>query len=100
PPASSLAQIPGNSIGASVPTNHAPTAASKYSNTDRPCCVHVAITVQIRSHQRFPVSLIFYSFGPDFDVSPLVMGWGSPRSVIHSATPLTGIPLNSPNLRL
>src|SRR5271157_5638523 len=26
--------------------------------TDRPCCVQVAITVQIRSHQRFPVSLL------------------------------------------
>ena len=38
--------------------NHAPTAASKYSNTDRPCCVQVAITVQIRSHQRFPFSLL------------------------------------------
>ena len=57
PPASSLTQTPGNSIGGSVPANHAPTAASKYSNTDRPCCVHVAITVQIRSHQRFPFSL-------------------------------------------
>ena len=30
--------------------------------------------------------LIFYSFGPVFDVSPLVMGWGSPRNVMHSAT--------------
>src|ERR1700676_905636 len=55
--ASSLTQTPDNSIGGSVPTNHARTAASKYSNTDRPCCVHVAITVQIRSHQRFPFSL-------------------------------------------
>ena len=53
----SLTQIPGNSIGGSVSANHDPTAASKYSNTDRPCCVHVAITVQIRSHQRFPFSL-------------------------------------------
>ena len=41
-----------------MPANHAPTAASKYSNTDRPCCVQVAITVQIRSHQRFPFSLL------------------------------------------
>ena len=48
----SLTQTPGNSNGGSVPANHAPTAASKYSNTDRPCCVQVAITVQIRSHQR------------------------------------------------
>ena len=37
--------------------NQALTAASKYSNTDRPCCAQVAITVQIRSHQRFPFSL-------------------------------------------
>src|ERR1700694_4169661 len=58
PPAPSLTQIPGTSIGGSVPTNHALTAASKYSNTDRPCCVQVAITVQIRSHQRFPFSLL------------------------------------------
>ena len=42
-------------IGGSVPANHAPTAASRYSNTDRPCCVQVAITVQIRSHQRSPL---------------------------------------------
>src|ERR1700674_4952788 len=48
----------GNSVGGSVPANQAPTAASKYSNTDRPCCVQVAITVQIRSHQRFPFSLL------------------------------------------
>ena len=54
----SLTQTPGNSNGGSVPANHAPTAASKYSNTDRPCCVQVAITVQIRSHQRFPFSLL------------------------------------------
>ncbi len=57
PPTRSLTsnQIPrGSSDGASAPANHAPTAASRYSNTDRPCCVHVAITVQIRSHQRFP----------------------------------------------
>ena len=45
-----LTHIPGNSIGGSVSANHDPTAASKYSNTERPCCVHVAITVQIRSH--------------------------------------------------
>ena len=54
----SLTQTPGNRNGGSVPANHAPTAASKYSNTDRPCCVQVAITVQIRSHQRFPFSLL------------------------------------------
>ena len=47
----------GNSVGGSTSENHAPTAASRYSNTDRPCCVQVAITVQIRSHQRFPPSL-------------------------------------------
>ena len=51
----SLTQTPGNSNGGSAPANHAPIAASKYSNTDRPCCVQVAITVQIRSHQRFPL---------------------------------------------
>jgi len=45
-----------NNGGGSVPANHAPTAASRYSNTDRPCCVQVAITVQIRSHQRRPFS--------------------------------------------
>ena len=50
-------QTPSNSNGGSVPANHAATAASRYSNTDRPCCVQVAITVQIRSHQRFPTSL-------------------------------------------
>ena len=44
-------QASGNIVGGSVPANHAPTAASRYSNTDRPCCVQVAITVQIRSHQ-------------------------------------------------
>ncbi len=58
PPTSSLAQASGNSGGGSVSANHAPTAASRYSNTDRPCCVQVAITVQIRSHQRFPRSLL------------------------------------------
>ena len=57
-PATLLSQSPGNNIGGSVPANHAVTAASKYSNTDRPCCVQVAITVQIRSHQRFPFSLL------------------------------------------
>jgi hypothetical protein len=31
----SLIQTPGNSNGGSVPANHAPTAASKYSNTLR-----------------------------------------------------------------
>src|SRR5256885_4213899 len=39
-------------------THHAPTAASRYSNTDRPCWVQLAITVQIRSHQRSPRSLL------------------------------------------
>ena len=53
----SLTQTPGNSNGGSVPANHAATTASKYSNTDRPCWAQVAITVQIRSHQRFPFSL-------------------------------------------
>src|SRR5271166_311108 len=57
PTAPSFTQPPGNSIGGSVLANHVPTAASKYSNTDLPCCTQVAITVQIRSHQRFPVSL-------------------------------------------
>jgi hypothetical protein len=33
----SLTQTEGNSIGGSVPANHAATAASKYSKTDRPC---------------------------------------------------------------
>ena len=55
----SLTQTPGNRNGGSVPANHAPTAASKYSNTDRPCCVQVAITVQIRSHQRFPFHSLY-----------------------------------------
>ena len=32
----SLTQTPGNSNGGSVPANHAPTAASKYSNTRSP----------------------------------------------------------------
>src|SRR4051812_48299169 len=50
-------QPPGNSDGASAPSNHAPTAASGYANTDRPCRSHVATTVQVRSHQRFPASL-------------------------------------------
>jgi arylsulfatase len=30
-------QPPGNSDGASAPSNHAPTAASRYANTERPC---------------------------------------------------------------
>src|SRR5262249_8528695 len=51
-PASSVAQGSGKSGGGSVSANHAPTAASRYSNTDTPRCVQVAITVQIRSHQR------------------------------------------------
>src|SRR5208282_5936113 len=54
----SLTQTPGNRNGGSVPANHAPTAASQHSHTDRPCCVQVAITVQLRSHQRFPFSLL------------------------------------------
>ena len=58
PPTSSVAQASGNNGGGSVSANHALTAASRYSNTDRPCCVQVAITVQIRSHQRFPRSLL------------------------------------------
>ena len=37
PPTTSLAQASGNNDGGSVPANHAPTAASRYSNTDRPC---------------------------------------------------------------
>ena len=43
-------------IGIGEPCPYQP--ASRYSNTDRPCCVQVAITVQIRSHQRFPRSLL------------------------------------------
>ena len=57
PTAPSFTQPSGNSIGGSVLANHVPTTASKYSNTDLPCCTQVAITVQIRSHQRFPLSL-------------------------------------------
>src|SRR5947209_5773745 len=30
-------QPPGNSDGASAPSNHAPIAASRYANTERPC---------------------------------------------------------------
>src|ERR1035438_6018515 len=58
PTGPSLPQTSGNNNGGSVPANAAATAASRYSNTDCPCCVQVAITVQIRSHQRFPPSLL------------------------------------------
>ena len=47
------------------------------------------------SFGRTKLRLIFYSCASVFDVSPLVMGRGSPRSVIPSATPLPEIPLKS-----
>ena len=62
----SLTQTPGNSNGGSAPANHAPIAASKYSNTDRPCCVQVAITVQKRRQ-----------FGQDFRALGLMTGYAT-----------------------
>src|SRR5919109_2901272 len=46
----------GNSDGAGSFANQFPTAAHKYWYTERPCCTHVAITVQIRSLQRCPLA--------------------------------------------
>jgi hypothetical protein len=46
----------GNSVGPSSPVKYACTDACRYSQTDLPCWAHVAITVQIRSHQRCPLS--------------------------------------------
>src|SRR3954465_9034279 len=51
-------QPPGNSDGASASSNHAPTAASRYANTERPCWTPVPTPGQIRSHQRLPASLL------------------------------------------
>jgi hypothetical protein len=47
----------GTKLGWGVPSQNVRTLAHKNSYTDRPCIAQVAITVQIRSLQRFPPSL-------------------------------------------
>ena len=46
-----------NQTGARLPRKHARTASSMYSKTERPCWVHVAMAVHIRSHQICPARL-------------------------------------------
>ena len=90
----------GTSDGGSLSRKYASTDRQRNSNTDRPCCVQVAMAVQMRSSHRCPASANarnvnwqFTTAGRSHETAPTLPRIRPPRRTRKPPRPVKGLPL-------
>ena len=95
-----LDDVSGTSDGGSLSRKYASTDRQRNSNTDRPCCVQVAMAVQMRSSHRCPASANarnvnwqFTTAGRSHETAPTLPRIRPPRRTRKPPRPVKGLPL-------